>query len=162
MAITRYSALRPTISPWADFDLLGSRFGRLLEDINGLERVGNGPVAPAVNIEETPEQLTLTAELPGMKQEDINIELENNVLTISGEKFDERTEEDAERRYHLWERKYGSFQRSFTLPRTVMADGISASFDSGVLTVHMPKIEEAKGRRIAIGGGVEAKAKAKS
>ncbi|HSM61238.1 MAG TPA: Hsp20/alpha crystallin family protein, partial [Longimicrobiales bacterium] len=98
-------------------------------------------------------ELILTAELPGMSENDISIEMENNVLTISGEKLEQRTEGDEERRYHLWERRYGTFQRSFTLPRTVKADEIRASFEKGVLRVHMPKMEEAKGRKIAIQAG---------
>ena len=72
------------------------------------------------------------------------------VLTIGGEKSEERTEGDEERKYHLWERRYGSFQRSFTLPRTVKADDIRAHFDHGILRVMLPKVPEAKGRKIEI------------
>ena len=105
---------------------------------------------PAVNVEETKGELILSAELPGLEREHISIELENNVLSISGEKSEERTEGDEERRYHLWERKYGTFQRSFTLPRTVKPEEIRAAFDNGILRIHLPKQEEAKGRTISI------------
>ena len=80
----------------------------------------------------------------------MSIELENNVLSISGQKAEERTEGDEERRYHLWERRYGSFQRSFTLPRTVKGDDIRAHFEHGILRITMPKVPEAKGRKIEI------------
>ena len=80
----------------------------------------------------------------------VSVEIENNVLTISGEKVEERTEGEEERRYHVWERSYGSFRRSFTLPRSVKADDITARFENGILTVHLPKVSEAKGRRIEI------------
>ena len=91
-----------------------------------------------------------------MEPGDIDLEVENNILTIRGEKREERKEEDENRRYHLWERSYGSFQRSFTLPRTVNADDIAAEFHNGLLHVRMPKAPEAKSRRIEIGSGAEA------
>ncbi|NJD19029.1 MAG: Hsp20/alpha crystallin family protein, partial [Gemmatimonadetes bacterium] len=83
-------------------------------------------------------------------EENVAIEMENNVLTISGEKSEERTEGDEERRYHLWERRYGQFPRSFTLPRTVKGEDIRAGFEKGVLRIRMPKVAEAKTRKIAI------------
>jgi HSP20 family protein len=76
---------------------------------------------------------------------------------VVGEKAEERQEGDEGKRYHVWERHYGSFQRSFTLPRTVRPDEISAEFENGILRVRMPKAAEAKGRRIAIGSGQEVK-----
>jgi HSP20 family protein len=103
---------------------------------------------PAVNVEETKEELRLTAELPGMTIDDIEIEVENNVLSVRGEKSQE--EETKDRKFHVWERSFGSFERSFTLPRTVKAEGISAHFKDGILNVHMPKAPEAKGRKISI------------
>ncbi len=102
-----------------------------------------------MNVEETEDELLLTAELPGMSIEDIEIEVENNILSLRGEKKEE-AEESANRRYHVWERCYGSFERSFTLPRTVKADKISAQFKDGILHVQMPKAPEAKSRKIAI------------
>jgi HSP20 family protein len=147
MAITRYSYR----SPWQELDSLTSR----LSQVFGNERpapTNGGSWLPAVNVEETREELVLTAEVPGMTPDDIDIELENNILTVSGEKSFERTEGDDEKRYHVWERRYGSFQRSFTLPRTVRPEDIKAEHKDGILTIRMPKSPEAKGRKIQIGG----------
>lgn len=150
MAITRYTRRTPTYSPWRELEEASSRLARFFDD-TPMGPANGGVLMPAVNVEESKDELILTAELPGMGRDDIQIDLENNVLTISGEKSEERTEGSEERRYHVWERRYGSFQRSFTLPRTVSADDISASFEHGVLTIRMPKAPEAKGRRIEIG-----------
>lgn len=152
MAITRYSPRGSlSASPWRELEQMSNRLTRLFDESRptGTRTADGGSWFPAVNVEETADELVLTAELPGMSHEDIEIEVENNVLTISGEKRNER-EETEERRYHLWERTYGSFQRSFTLPRTVDADAIDARFDNGILHIHMPKQEEAKGRKISI------------
>ena len=149
MAITRYTVRNP-VSPWRDLEEVSNRLARMFDDSPLSTGTNGGNWMPSVNVEESKDELLLSAELPGLSEEDIAIELENNVLTISGEKTEQRTEGDEERRYHLWERRYGAFHRSFTLPRTVSADGISASFDKGVLTIHMPKAAEAKTRTIAI------------
>lgn len=147
MSITRYRD-RNWLSPWSDFDEMTNRLnsvfaGRALGEADGTAWL------PAVNVEETPEELLLTAELPGLRQEDVELEIENNVLTIRGRKVETR-EEKGERRFHVWERRYGAFQRSFSLPRTVAADQIAASFENGVLHVRMPKAPEAKGKKIEI------------
>jgi HSP20 family protein len=81
--------------------------------------------------------------------DDIEIEVENNVLSLRGEKKEER-QESQDRKYHVWERCYGTFERMFTLPRTVKADQISAHFKDGILHIQMPKAPEAKSRKIAI------------
>lgn len=148
MAITRYSSAR---NPWRELDQLTNRLSRVFSD-EFPTPASDGDWLPAVNVEESQEELILTAELPGMRREDIEIELENNVLTIRGQRQEERTEGE-ERRYHLWERRYGSFQRSFTLPRTVNGKQISAEYENGLLRVRMPKAPEARGRRIEIGSG---------
>lgn len=114
----------------------------------GQEEMANGAWVPSVDIFEDKEKLTLEAELPGMKREDFEISVENNVITLSGErKFEKRTEGD---NYHRVERSYGSFTRSFTLPQTVTADGATAEFENGVLRVSLPKREETKARKIEI------------
>jgi HSP20 family protein len=107
---------------------------------------------PAVQIVDGKEELTLTAELPGMKESDIEMTIDDGILTIRGEKTEERKEGDEEKKFLLYERNYGSFQRSFTLPRTVDASKISAEFDKGVLEVHLPKTAEAKikGQKVEI------------
>ena len=150
MAITKYTLRNPSLSAWRDLETASNRFARLFEDA-GLS--GNGATTgwvPAMSVEETPNELLLTAELPGLTEGDVTLELEKNVLTISGEKSEVRTEGDEERRYHLWERRFGSFKRSFTLPRTVKVDEIRAEFLNGVLTVTLPKAAEAKARKIEI------------
>ncbi len=101
-----------------------------------------------MDIFENKDQVVIEAELPGMKPEDVNISIENNVLTIQGErKFEKKEESD---NYHRIERRYGSFTRSFTLPPTVNPDDIKAEFDNGLLRVTIAKREEAKPRRIEI------------
>lgn len=151
MAITRYTGR--TISPWRELEDLSTRLGRFFDEESWPRGSNGGNWLPAVNVEESGEELLLTAEMPGMSRDDIELELENGVLTIRGEKREEREEGSEERRYHVWERRYGTFQRSFTLPRTVRAEDINADFRDGVLHVRMPKSEEAKGRRIQIGSG---------
>ena len=146
MAIARYSYR----SPWQELDQLGSRLGRIFADQTAVPENGASWL-PAVNVEETGDELVLTAEVPGMSAEDIDIELENNVLTIRGEKKYAREENEEEKRHHLWERRYGSFQRSFTLPRTVRGETIAAEYQNGILTVRMPKSAEAKSRKIPVG-----------
>lgn len=103
---------------------------------------------PAVDIEETDGEYRIHAEMPGMRREDVKVSLLDNVLTLSGEKRAEA--EEKERRVHRTERVYGSFQRSFTLPEPIQADKVTASFKDGVLTVTVPKSEEAKPRQIEV------------
>ncbi|NNF13808.1 MAG: Hsp20/alpha crystallin family protein [Gemmatimonadetes bacterium] len=150
MAITKYQLRRPTYSNWGDLDDMSNRLSRFFdESLLNLNREG-GRWAPPVSVSETADELLLTAELPGMAEDDISIDLENNVLSISGQKNEVREEGDEERRYHVYERHFGSFGRSFTLPRTVDPNGITASFEKGILSVRMPKVAEAKGRKIEI------------
>ena len=106
---------------------------------------------PAVDIRETPKELRLDVELPGIREEDIEIEIENGTLTIRGEKSAERKEGE-EGRFHLVERTYGSFQRSFQLPQGVDEKQIQADFDKGVLHISIPKAALPQPRRIEIGG----------
>jgi len=106
---------------------------------------------PSVDIFENKDQIVLEAELPGMKPEDVNISIENNVLTIHGErKFEKKDDKD---NFHRVERSYGSFTRSFTLPPTVSSEGVDAVFENGILRLALAKREEAKPRRIEIKAG---------
>jgi HSP20 family protein len=112
---------------------------------------------PSVDIFENKDQLVLEAELPGMNPEDVNISIENNILTIHGErKFEKKDESD---NFHRVERSYGSFTRSFTLPPTVSSENANAEFENGILRLTLAKREEAKPRRIEIKANSEAKAK---
>lgn len=144
MAITRWNYR----NPWQEFDSLTDRLQAAF-DVSMPTSAQGGSWAPSVNIEETSKALFLTAELPGVRREDVELEVENNILTLRGQKADTRHEE-AEK-YHLFERRSGAFQRSFTLPRTVVADDISADYENGVLHVTLPKAPEARSRRIEIG-----------
>ena len=103
---------------------------------------------PAVDVVENKDNYVLNAELPGMNKDDVKITLENNVLTIRGEKKNEF--EKKEGNYHRVERNYGSFERSFTIPGTVKADNIDAEYKDGVLTLTLPKAEEAKPKMIDV------------
>lgn len=150
MAITRPIRRTAFPTPWRDLEDVSSRLARFLDDGLFSATPTGGMWAPPVNITETKDELVLTAELPGLREEDVSVEVENNILTVSGEKSEERTEGDEERRHHLWERSYGSFRRSFTLPSTVRAENITARFENGVLRVQLPKVAEAKGRKIEI------------
>lgn len=108
---------------------------------------------PPVEIAESRTELTLTMELPGMDMQNVHVTIDGDVLTISGEKTEERKEEAAEKQYYLFERNYGAFERSFTLTNTIDAAKIDAEFDKGVLTIRLPKTEAAaaRGREIPIG-----------
>jgi HSP20 family protein len=112
-----------------------------------------------VDIYENKDQIVLEAELPGMSREDFELSIENNVITLRGERNFEKKEESDN--YHRVERSYGAFTRSFTLPQTVSADGATAEYQNGVLRVALPKREEAKARRIEI-SGAETKAAPKT
>lgn len=107
---------------------------------------------PPVEIVEKPDALLLTAELPGMTRENIDVTFEDDVLTIRGEKTEEKREEKDEAKFHLFERFYGTFARSFVVPRTIDPSKINAQFRDGVLTVRLPKAEAAmaKGRKIEV------------
>lgn len=107
---------------------------------------------PAVDIKETEGELRVELELPGLKPEDVEITAENEVLTIRGEKRSER-KEDEQSRYHVVERAYGSFMRTFQLPQGIDEDQIAADFDSGVLSLTIPKAALPQPRRIQINPG---------
>lgn len=149
MAIVKYPFRNAVYSPWRDLDVVSNRLARLFDD-SALRHSEGKLWSPPVSVAETADELTFTAELPGLTEDQVTIELENDVLTISGEKSEERTEGDEDRNYHLWERSYGSFRRSFSLPRAVDGGAVTAHFDKGVLEVRLPKAPEAKGRKIEI------------
>lgn len=104
--------------------------------------------APAVDIAEQDNEFVVKVELPGVAKEDVKISLESNVLTIKGEKRQEKEEKN--KNFHRVERSYGTFQRSFTLPSTVKNDKIDAVFNNGILSIALPKSEEAKPKQIEV------------
>jgi HSP20 family protein len=110
-------------------------------DIEPLRRLTGGDLTPAVDIKEQDQAYLITAELPGMEDKDVSVEVHDDLLTLHGEKRAEREEKD--KGYHLTERSYGSFARSFRLPPDADAGKASASFTKGVLTVMVPRTAEA-------------------
>jgi HSP20 family protein len=143
MAITRYNPATDLFRPF--FDDIMTPFGRM----------GSSMRVPDTDVIEEENEIRVVCELPGMKTEEVELSLENNVLTISGEKTEKR-EQGAGETYHLSERRWGRFSRSFVLPREVDQERIEASFENGVLTVTIPKSEKARRRKIAIHGTNEA------
>jgi HSP20 family protein len=118
--------------------------------VENREEIVRGAWQPSVDIVEGKEEIALEAELAGMNIEDVDVSIENNVITISGErKFEKKDESE---NYHRVERSYGTFTRSFTLPRNVVSDEAKADFKNGILRVTLPKKEEAKARKIEIRG----------
>ncbi len=132
---------------FADFPrslrLFGDTFGRLLN-----EPVAGRPWVPAVDVYETDEAITLKADVPDVRMQDIDIRMENGTLTLKGERKFEAEKQDAG--YHLIERQRGAFVRSFALPDTVEAEKVSAGYHNGVLTVTLPKKEIAKPRTVQV------------
>jgi HSP20 family protein len=133
--------------PFADL----SRIQRRLETKYFATRGAAAGFAPAVDIHEDAEALVLRAELPGVKREDIEIDVEANVLTVKGERKLEAEPQD--RRYHRVERPHGAFARQFQLPNNVDASQIDAQLADGVLTVKLPKKQEQKSRKIEVKSG---------
>ena len=147
MTIVRYDPFRDLRTLQEEVNrLFSTNLTRAFDD----EGIGRGAWAPSVDIYENKDHIVLEAELPGMKREDFELTVENNVITLRGERQFEKKEESDN--YHRVERSYGSFTRSFTLPQTVSADGATAEYRNGVLRVTLPKREETKARRIEIGG----------
>jgi HSP20 family protein len=149
MAVVRWSPLTELAS-------LQNDMARMAETFFG-SRPGNGGSSswlPAVDVTETDEELVLSFDLPGLKEDEIAIELEDNVLTVSGQR--ERKHERKGDNYFRWERRFGQFARSIALPAGVSENEINATYENGVLEVHVPKPEEHKPKKIQIGVGSKA------
>lgn len=147
MSIVRYDPFRDLRTLQEEVNrLFSTNLTRSFDD----QGIGRGAWAPSVDIYENKDQIVLEAELPGMNQEDFDLSIENNVITLRGErKFDKTEETD---NYHRVERSYGAFTRSFTLPQTVSPEGATAEYNNGVLRVTLPKREDTKARRIQVSG----------
>ena len=140
--------------PGRELDALQSDVSRVFDTFFGT-RSGNGVATrrwvPAMDLVEDDEHLVLRADLPGLTEEDVNVEVKDGVLTVSGERrAEEKTEEKG---YHRVERSYGSFSRSLSIPEGIDPEQVSADFDNGVLEVRIPKPEERKPHRVQIGKG---------
>ena len=140
--------------PFREFTTLQDRMNRLFQDSFSPgrdEALSTSSFAPAVDVYEDEHKITLKIEVPGIDEKDIDIRVENNVLTVTGERKFEK--EEKEENYRRVERHYGSFTRSFTLPNTVDADNIAADYERGVLKVQLAKKAEAKPKQIKVNVG---------
>ena len=148
MAIVRWEPLR-------EFSTLQNEMNRLFNTVfDSPAPAGNGGLRrwmPAMDLVESGDHFVLRADLPGLSEEDVNIEVEDRVLTISGErKAEHQVDKDG---FHRIERAFGTFSRSLTLPEGIDPEAVQAGFDRGVLEVRIPKPEERKPRKITIGAG---------
>ena len=137
--------------PFGDLCNLQDDFSRMFEGFfeRGARQSEDGGVwMPATDIQETKDDVVVSVEIPGMKKDEIKVTVQDNILTIRGEKKQEKEEKDIN--YHRIERNYGSFTRSFSLPTSVKADKISATYEAGVLRILLPKAEKAKPKEIPI------------
>ena len=132
---------------WDVFDV-GREFDRLLGVTFGAPSLSAW--TPAIDIRETKNEFLVRAELPGLTKADVEITVENGVLSLSGEKKEECEEGSAESGRYVLERRYGRFQRNFNLPRGIDAEKVRAEFSDGVLTITLPKLAAAKPRQIKI------------
>ena len=144
-----------TLVRWSPFrDMMGfqEEMNRMFNDFlsRSAERSDEGALLwnPVVDIAENEDHITVTAEFPGMTKDDIKISLQDNVLSLIGEKKQEK--EEKKTNFHRIERTFGAFQRSFVLPTAVETGKVNAAMKDGVLTITLPKAEEAKPREIAI------------
>ena len=144
----------PTFDPYRELSSLPDRLNRILGGGGTARRerdeeMSLGAWIPPVDIEEDKEKIALTAELPGFKEDQIEIQLEGGVLTIRGERKFEGEKQNG-KNFHRVERAYGQFIRSFTLPNNVDREKVRADFSDGLLRIEIPKREEAKPRQIKI------------
>lgn len=144
--ITRFEPFRDLLNLQNQMSRVFQDFGRGSDEL-----LTSGTFVPPVDIYEDEHNITLKLEIPGMNEKDIDIKLENNTLTVRGERTFEK--EEKEENFHRIERRYGSFARSFTLPNTVDAENVEANYENGVLRVKLAKRAEAKPKQIKIGVG---------
>jgi HSP20 family protein len=145
MALVRFE-------PFRELAALQNEMGRWMSTLAGATTPGNGQSSnwlPAVDVWETDNEVVLSFDLPGIPEDKITVELDDNVLTVSGER--ERTQEHTSERFYRFERRFGTFSRSVTLPTGVTESDITANYKDGVLEVRVPKPEEQKPKRIRVG-----------
>ena len=141
--------------PFQELNLITSRMNRLFQDSYGQgsteENLTTSSFVPPVDIYEDEHNITLKIEVPGIEQKDMDVRMENNTLTVRGERKFEK--EEKEENFHRVERRYGSFFRAFTLPSTVDPDSVSAEYDNGLLKIKLAKKAEAKPKQIKVSVG---------
>ena len=149
--------------PFREFATLQDRINRVFRDSYSAagqdEALTTSSFAPAVDVYEDEHKVTLKIEVPGIDEKDIDVQVENNILTVHGERKIEK--EEKEENYRRVERQYGSFTRTFTLPTTVDTESVSATYDKGVLKIALPKKAEAKPKQIKVNVGSEKSIEAK-
>jgi HSP20 family protein len=133
-----------------DRDMFGPSLARFFDFGNRMMESQPIGVMPAVEVSEADGEFVCTVELPGLTEKDVNVAIEGNTLTIKGEKREESESDKNGKRYHVWERTYGAFERAFSFPADVDAKKVTADFNNGVLTVRLPKTEIAKAGSRAI------------
>ena len=145
----------PSLPTWSaglrELDEARRDMARLFDSLTDFTGHPSAGVFPAINVSEDPESLYVRAELPGIKIDDLEITMENDTLTLSGERKPVATDEAAS--YHRREREWGAFRRSFSLPIRVDSDEVKARYVDGVLTVILPKAAEARPRQISVQAG---------
>jgi HSP20 family protein len=144
--ITRFEPFRDLLNLQGQMNRLFQDFGRGSDEL-----LTSGTFVPLVDIYEDEHSVSLRLEVPGMQEKDIEVSLENNTLTVRGERKFEK--EEKEENFHRIERRYGSFSRSFTLPNTVDTDKVEANYENGVLKIKLAKRAEAKPKQIKVGVG---------
>ena len=145
--ITRYDPFRELVT-------LQDRVNSLFEgfsDVSGKDQLAAGTFVPPVDIYEDEHNLVLKLEIPGVNEEDLQVSLENNILTVKGERKFEK--EEREENFHRIERRFGAFTRTFRMPNTVDGENTSASYDKGILKITLAKRAEAKPKQIKIDVG---------
>jgi HSP20 family protein len=147
--LTRFVPFR---SPLADVAVLQNRLNSIFSDFarteGEQESLAMGNFVPPVDVYEDAQQLVLTLEVPGIKQEDLDVRVENQTLTVKGERKFEKDQK--EENFHRIERRYGTFTRTFTLPQTVDTGAVRASYDAGVLSIALAKKEAAKPKQVKV------------
>jgi HSP20 family protein len=144
--ITRFEPFRDLLNLQGQMNRLFQDFGRASDEL-----MTTGTFVPPVDIYEDEHGISLRLEVPGMQEKDIDIRLENNTLTVRGERNFEK--EEKEENFHRIERRYGTFSRSFTLPNTVDSEKVEANYESGVLKIKLAKRAEAKPKQVKINVG---------
>lgn len=147
MSLIKYT--NPETNAWSPLSSVRDHINRLFDlAYNGRSVEGFGDWSPALDASEDKDKYTVAVELPGLKKEDINVTVHDGVLTVSGERKSERDVKEGT--VHRTERYYGKFSRSVSLPTAVRADKVGATYKDGVLTVEIPKAEEAKPKNIEV------------
>jgi HSP20 family protein len=128
--------------PMRDFDHISNRFQRFFDEFPTLNNRSQDTFSPRIDISENEKSISIDAEIPGVPKENLKIILQDNILTIEGEK--KKVSEENDKNYYREERSYGKFKRSFTLPVEVDSENVNAKFDSGILEIKLDKVEPKK------------------